>query len=206
MVVYDKVKKLADKYSRDLKKQVDSRVEEMSKDDNPHYLIYRVLGVSDKEGNLIDLYQNKGRFLYKYAGAFLEEATIICFKDKYKNADKVKIPNSIGQRPKTFEIDCLVGTDAHEIKWRDATTDGDHITKEHTRVKAIQKKGYTPIRVMFYYPQRTQAKRIQETLETLYEGVGGKYYYGDSAWKYVKDYTGVDLLEILEKIAESRNL
>lgn len=205
-VVYDKVKKLADKYLCDLKKQVDSRVEEMSKDDKSHYLIYKVLGVSDKEGNLIDLYQNKGRFLYKYAGAFLEEAAIICFKDRFKDADKVKISNSIGQRPKTFEIDCLVGTDAHEIKWRDATTDGDHITKEHTRVKVIQKKGYTPIRVMFYYPQRTQARRVQETLETLYEGVGGKYYYGDSAWKYVKDYTGVDLLEILEKIAESRNL
>lgn len=206
-VVYDKVKKLADKYLCDLKKQVDSRVEEMSKDDKSHYLIYKVLGVSDKEGNLIDLYQNKGRFLYKYAGAFLEEAAIICFKDRFKDADnKVKISNSIGQRPKTFEIDCLVGTDAHEIKWRDATTDGDYITKEHTRVKVIQKKGYTPIRVMFYYPQRTQARRVQETLETLYEGVGGKYYYGDSAWKYVKDYTGVDLLEILEKIAESRNL
>ena len=57
-VVYDEVKKLADKYSRELKKQVDSRVEEMSKDDNSHYLIYRVLGVSDKEGNLIRTYLN----------------------------------------------------------------------------------------------------------------------------------------------------
>lgn len=205
MEVYNKIKKLADKYSNELKKQVDARVEEMSRDDNSHYLIYRVLGISDEEGNLVDLYQNKGRFLYKYAGAFLEEAALMCFKDKYKNADKVRIPNSIGLRPKTFEIDCLVGTDAHEIKWRDATTDGDHITKEHTRVKAIQKNGYTPIRVMFYYPQRTQAKRIQETLKTLYEGVGGKYYYGATAWKYVKEYTGIDLLEILEKIAESRN-
>lgn len=116
----------------------------------------------------------------------------------------MKIPNTLGSKPKTFEIDCLVENVAHEIKWRDATTDGDHITKEHTRVKVIKAKGYTPVRVMFYYPQRTQARRIQETLETLYNGIGGQYYYGDSAWQYIKDYTGIDLLEILEKIAASR--
>ena len=58
---------------------------------------------------------------------------------------------------------------------------------------------------MFYYPQREQAKRIQETLEDLYIGIGGQYYYGDSAWEYIKSYTGIDLLEILEKIAISRN-
>lgn len=202
--VYNVIKDLADQYANELKKQVDSRIEEMKNDDNSHYLIYRVLGVSDKEGNLIDLYQNKGRFLYKYAGAFLEKAAITCFQFKFPNAEKVRIPNTLGSKPKTFEIDCLVDTDAHEIKWRDATTDGDHITKEHTRVKVIKEKGYTPIRVMFYYPQRSQAIKIQETLETLYHGIGGKYYYGDSAWNYVKEYTGIDLMEILLKIAESR--
>ena len=202
--VYDKIELLADKYAEKLQKQVDSRIEEMKNDDNSHYLIYRVLGVSDEEGNLIDLYQNKGRFLYKYAGDFLEEAAMICMKYKYPDATKVKILNTLGSRPKTFEIDCLVNRDAHEIKWRDATTDGDHITKEHTRVKAIDAKGYVPIRVMFYYPQRAQAIRIQETLETLYKGIGGKYYYGDSAWQYIKGYTGIDLLEILEEIAVSR--
>ncbi len=202
--VYNSIKALADKYAEDLKHQVDLRVEEMKHDDTSHYLLYRVLGVTNEEGNLIDLYQNKGRFLYKYAGAFLEEAATICMKHKFPDSAKVRIPNTLGQRPKTFEIDCLVGTLAHEIKWRDATTDGDHITKEHTRVKVIQQKGYTPIRVMFYYPQRAQAIRIQETLETLYNGIGGKYYYGDKAWKYIKDFTDIDLLEILEAIAASR--
>ncbi|WP_104578690.1 ApaLI family restriction endonuclease [Helicobacter felis] len=202
--VYDAIKKIADTHARDLKKQVDVRMTEMKSDDNSHYLIYRVLGISDKEGNLIDLYQNKGRFLYKHAGAFLEEAAFVCFKYKYSEAKKMKIANTLGARPKTFEIDCLVNKDAHEIKWRDATTDGDHITKEHTRVKAIKQRGYKSIRVMFYYPQRAQAKKIQETLETLYLGVGGKYYYGDLAWNYIQDYTGIDLMEILEKIATTR--
>ena len=68
----------------------------------------------------------------------------------------------------------------------------------------IAEKGYVPVRVMFYYPQRSQAQRIQETLETLYSGVGGKYYVSDMAWKYIKDFTGIDLLGILECIAFSR--
>lgn len=202
--VYNGIKGLADRYAFNLRKQVDSRIEEMKLDDTSHYLLYRVLGVSNEEGNLIDIYQNKGRFLYKYAGAFLEEAAISCIKYKYKNATKVNIKNTLGTRPGTFEIDCLVDGLAHEIKWRDATTDGDHITKEHTRVKVIREKGYIPIRVMFYYPQRIQAQRIQETLQTLYQGIGGQYYYGDTAWKYIEGFTGINLLEILESIAKSR--
>lgn len=202
--VYEAIKLLADQYSKNLKDRVDERMIEMEEDDNSHYLIYRVLGVSDKEGNLIDLYQNKGRFLYKYAGSFLEEAAFICFKDRFPDADKTKIKNSIGLKPKTFEIDCLVGERAHEIKWRDATTDGDHISKEHTRIQAISLEGYIPIRVMFYYPQRAQAQRIQQTLETLYRGIGGEYYYGDAAFEYVKRFTGNDLLGILNRIADER--
>lgn len=55
---------------------------------------------------------------------------------------------------------------------------------------------------MFYYPNRAQAVRIQQALETLYKGVGGKYFFRDAAWKYVKDRTGVDLLRILKKLAK----
>ena len=57
---------------------------------------------------------------------------------------------------------------------------------------------------MFYYPNRAQAIRIQETLETLYEGVGGEYYYGDAAWSHVRDKTAIDLKAILEEIANER--
>lgn len=204
-IMYKKIHDLADRYGQALKQQVDARMEEMKTDDNGHYLIYNVLGISCEEGKAVDLYQNKGRFLYKYAGAFLEEAALLCIKHAYPEAKKVKIPNTAGERPRMFEIDCLAGTAAHEIKWRDATTDGDHITKEHTRVKVIREHGYIPVRVMFYYPQRSQAKKIQETLETLYRGIGGKYYCGDAAWNYIREYTGIDLLEILEHIARARN-
>ncbi|CAN2325545.1 Restriction endonuclease [Fusobacterium sp. oral taxon C10] len=202
--IYIKIKELADKYRSNLKNKLANRIEEMENDDNSHYLIYKVLGISEKEGELIDIYQNKGRFLYKYAGSFLEEAAFLCFKSKFSSAKKEKIDNTISTRPKTFEIDCLVKKNAYEIKWKDATTDGDHITKEHTRVKAISVKGYKPIRIMFYYPNREQAKKVQETLETIYKGVNGEYYHSDEAWNYLKKETGIDLLDILEKIAKER--
>lgn len=205
MSIFDEIFELSNKYSNELNLQINSRLNEMQNDDTSHYLIYRVLGITDQEGNLIDVYQNKGRFLYKYAGSFLEESALLCFKHKYQNAEKTKIPNTLGSKPKTFEIDCLVETDAHEIKWRDATTDGDHITKEHTRVQVIKNAGFTPIRVMFYYPQREQAKRIQETLKTLYQGIGGKYYYGEQAWEYIHKYTDVNLLNILSEIADLKS-
>jgi hypothetical protein len=204
MSIEQKIKDLAKKYANNLKNKMNTRIEEMKGDDTSHYLVYQVLGVTDEEGHLIDLYQNKGRFLYKYAGSFLEEATKICFLHQFPDSATTKIPNTLGLRPKTFEIDCLESNNAIEIKWRDATTDGDHITKEHTRIRVIQAAGYTPIRVMFYYPNREQAIKIQSTLETLYKGIGGQYYYGGSAWEYVKERTGIDLKDILEKIVKEK--
>ena len=196
------IRALAKSYREELNLRIGERITEMANDDNSHFLIYRVLGISIDEGVNIDIYQNKGRFLYKYAGSFLEAATIICFKKAFPEAqEKVMIENTIGVRPKRFEIDCLVNNNACEIKWRDATTDGDHITKEHTRIKVISNAGYKPIRIMFYYPNRAQAINIQKTLETLYLGIGGEYYYGDNAWQYIKTQTGIDLEQILEELA-----
>jgi len=204
--IADEIRALAKLFANDLSSKISGRVTEMEDDTNSHYLIYQVLGISEEEGRLIDVYQNKGRFLYKYAGSFLERAAKLCFLERFPDSGSVRILNSVSQKPKTFEIDCLVnGKDAFEIKWRDATTDGDHITKEHSRLKAVASAGYKPIRIMFYYPNRSQAVRIQQTLETLYQGVQGEYHYGDAAWEFVRTYTGVDLKGILENIAEESN-
>lgn len=198
------IKKLADIYSANLTNQIKQRKEDMKADDTSHYLIYSVLGVPVKEGQLIDEYQNVGRFLYKYAGSFLEEAATLCLKNKFPDGEKTKVANTIGQKPKFFEIDFLHGQDAIEVKWRDATTDGDHITKEHTRVQVIKAHGHKPVRIMFYYPQRAQAIKIQQTLKTLYAGIGGEYYGGEEAWEYMKAYAGIDLRAILTLIANER--
>ncbi len=204
MAVEDKIKELADKYVIALRQKIDARVIEMQQDDVSHFLIYRVLGVSHEEGSLIDVYQNKGRLLYKDAGSFLEAATKLCFKSAFPDSGSIKLPNTIGTKPKYFEVDCLVGNNALEIKWRDATTDGDHIIKEHNRLQVTHNAGYVPIRVMFYYPNREKAIKIQRTLETVYKGLNGSYHHGDKAWSYVKERTGVDLRQILEKLAAER--
>jgi hypothetical protein len=198
------IKRLADAYSVKLHQQIHLRKNEMRSDDTSHYLIYHVLGIEETEGQLIDEYQNTGRFLYKYAGAFLEDAARICLAEAYPDGGKVKVVNTLGARPKTYEIDFLNGNDAIEIKWRDATTDGDHVTKEHTRVQVIKAHGFKPIRVMFYYPQREQAIRIQQTLKTLYAGVGGEYYEREESWKFLENYSKIDLKSILVLIAQQR--
>ena len=199
------IEDLADRYAENLDLKIVDRKNEMKSDDNSHYLIYRVLGISYEEGSLIDEYQNTGRFLYKYAGAFLEEAAILCLYYSNREGSRTLVENTIGTKPKNFEIDFLNGNDAIELKWRDATTDGDHITKEHTRVQVIKSHGFRPIRVMFYYPQRGQAIKIQETLKTLYAGVNGQYYAGDDAWDYIERISGYDLKAILTSIAEKRD-
>ena len=199
--IKDKIKNLSQRYAQVLNNKIEERVLEMKEDDNSHYLLYQVLGISDADGELIDVYQNKGRFLYKYAGAFLEEAVFLCFKEKFPEAKKAKVENTLGKRPKQFEIDCLIESNAIEVKWRDATTDGDHIIKEHTRVQVIKNHGLKPIRLMFYQPNRSQAIKIQATLKTLYEGIEGEYYSQADAWEYVSRNTEIDLKAILTEIA-----
>jgi len=197
--------KIANEYTFKLSEKIINRKEEMKLDDNSHYMIYKVLGITSNKGALIDEYQNTGRFLYKYAGSFLEEVASLCLFFSNSSGMKTLVENSMGKKPKTFEIDFLNDKDAIELKWRDATTDGDHITKEHTRVKVIKSHGYRPIRVMFYAPQREQAIKIQETLKTLYHGIGGEYYSDIEAWNYLKKISGYDLKSILEEIAKSRD-
>jgi len=201
-----KIRELANEYTSNLNHKIINRRAEMQRDDNSHYLIYNVLGISSSDGQLIDEFQNTGRFLYKYAGSFIEEASSLCLFFFNTLGGKAFVTNTIGKRPKEFEIDFLNGTDAIELKWRDATTDGDHITKEHTRVQVIKSHGFKPIRLMFYQPQREQAIKIQNILKTLYHSyeINGEYYAGDEAWSYLYNKTGYNLKAILEEIVKER--
>ena len=188
------------KYREELQKKIRDRKLEMESDNNDHYVLYNALGFTSEEGYQIDFQQNVGRFLYKYAGSLIEELAIKCFKLAHPDAqEKVKLPNTIDRSPKTVEIDCLIGKRAIEIIWKDATTDGDHIKKEHKRVRIIQEAGYIPIRIMFFEPNRDQAIRIQSKLRDLYHELGGEYYSGDEAWEYLERDTGIDLKSIIER-------
>ncbi|HRA72858.1 MAG TPA: ApaLI family restriction endonuclease, partial [Flavobacterium sp.] len=57
-ILKEKIKELAEIYSSTLKGKIETRKVEMKEDDNSHYLIYRVLGISTNEGELIDIFQN----------------------------------------------------------------------------------------------------------------------------------------------------
>lgn len=100
----EKISTLADKYTKNLHEKIITRKEEMKSDDNSHYLIYKVLGISLEEGILIDEYQNTGRFLYKYAGSFLEEVATMCLFVANPNGRKKLVSNTMGSKPKTFEV------------------------------------------------------------------------------------------------------
>jgi len=121
-----------------LQQKIEERRIEMSGNSIEHFELYRLLGFPDKEGAKIDLYQNIGRFLYKYAGVLLEQSTVAVLQHT-KDGESIRIPNTINRSPKRFQIDFFVRSDnkAHEIKWRDATTDGDHVRKEHDKVQCI---------------------------------------------------------------------
>ncbi len=192
------------KYKEKLHKKIKDREIEMQNDNTEHYMVYNALGFTSKEGYQIDYQQNVGRFLYKYAGSMLEEMAIQCFKMKYPaSQQKFKLNNTVDNgSPKTVEIDCLVGNKAYEIKWKDATTDGDHINKEYKRIRIIKKAGYIPVRIMFFEPNRTQAVSIQTKLRKLYKEIGGEYYSGNDAWNYIKNETGIDLKNLFESIKE----
>lgn len=201
----EKIEKLVVHYTFDLKEKIATRMGELEQDGNSHYFAYQILGVSDKTGKKIDKYQNKGRLLYNAAGRFMEEAASLCLLFANREGIKSKvIKYTQDGKEKTFEVDFLNGTDAIEIKWRDATTDGDHKKKEEKRIEEIKNSGCRPIRIMFFCPERKQAKKIQKKLRELYRKLGGEYYAGNEAWKYLFDTTGYDLKGILTKIVEQK--
>ncbi len=176
-----------------VQRSVEERRAEMAGNNIEHLKLYELLGFSQKEGTKIDLYQNIGRFVYKYAGALLEEASLAVLGHA-KTGQSIRIPNTVSQNPKNFEIDFYVEADgrAHEIKWRDATTDGDHIRKEHNKIQCMVDAGMTPVRIMYYMPNRQQAIRIQERIIAAYRETG-EAHIGRGAWDYIRDYAGFDL-------------
>lgn len=180
-----------------LQKNIEKRRTEMEQDNTDHLKLYELLGFSAEEGQKIDLYQNIGRFVYKYVGTLIENTTIAVLQNT-KQGQSIRLPNTVSTNPKTFQIDFYSTTDnkAHEIKWRDATTDGDHTRKERDKIKCIVEAGIVPVKLMYYMPSRAQAKRIQEKIIATYQEYG-EAYTGRAAWNYIRDYTDFDLYAYL---------
>jgi hypothetical protein len=177
----------------------------MEQDEQSHVLIYQVLGISQEEGKLIDVYQNKGRFLYKNMPVRSLKRRR-SFASRRSFLTPVRFGFQIRTAKSQSSSEWIVWWAAMLWKSSGAMPPrmGDHITKEHTRMQAVRDAGYKPVRIMFYYPNRDQAMRIQKTLESLYKSVRGEYHYADAAWAYVKRRTGVDLLGTLIDLAAER--
>lgn len=190
------IKDIIEQYKSYLNTAIDKRTAEMVNDSNEHYIIYKVLGIDDDEHSKIDHYQNKGRFVFKYAGALLEDLARLCI-----GGVPISFINTISSSPKKFHIDCYVESEnlAHEIKWKDGTTDGDHVKKEANKIQGIIEEGMIPVRVMFFMPEREQAKKIQEKVIAAYKA-GGHAYIGNEAFDYVKECSGIDLRAIFNSL------
>ena len=167
-------------------------------DSREHARVYRALGIDDKTGLELDERHMEARFVYTHAGRLMEGISRVCILSSHPARAKVRVPNICGSKPKRFEIDVLAeDKDAIEVKWRDATTDGDHITKELDRVASVKDSGYKPIRLMFFEPSGKEAVKIQDQLSAEYPLIGGEYYRGPAAFAFLKDYTGIDVLALL---------
>lgn len=198
---YTYIHSMINLYRNALHVAINDRIKEMNSDLNEHFIIYKTLGIHDDEHHKIDIYQNIGRFIFKYAGALIEDIAKIAL-----GGERVHIPNVISSSPKTFEIDCYTASDnkAHEIKWKDATTDGDHKKKEECKVMGIVDKKYIPVRIMFFMPERTQAIAIQKKIIALYRE-NGEAYIGEEAFEYVKNYSGIDIKKLLNDFIKEQN-
>lgn len=188
--------KLIEKFlerKKKLNKKIENRVSKIKEEDPDYYELVNLFGYSDEEAEDIDIKHNIGRFLFANLGRLLEELSNTLLKNA-KGGKELKITNPADSPPEKFQIDCVVDSDnkAHEIKWRDATTDGDHVKKEENKISAIENLGYIPVRVMFYRPKRKQAQRICDKVARLYRSEG-EAYIGDDAWEYIENYTSFDL-------------
>ena len=57
-----KINEVIKKYREELKEKIDTRLLEMKSDDNSHYFIYKVLGISEKGWTLVDNIKTKEVF------------------------------------------------------------------------------------------------------------------------------------------------
>jgi hypothetical protein len=203
MNLFSEIQNLALQQIRLMNHRMEERFLEMKEESKAHHLMFRVLGYSDAQATEIEEQEQRARFVYANAGKFADKSVRLCFTSAYPDAKTVNIPNPFGDKPKKFEIDvALANGEGIEIKWRDATTDGDHRNKEKSRVRAVADAGYKPIRVMLFDPNRDKAIKAQDELRRIYGEVGGEYLSGKDGFDFIRERTQVDYLGILQQIAD----
>lgn len=171
---------------------IKKRMEKVRKEIPEYYEIMELYGFKKDDCMKLDIYHNTSRLTFRSLGKLLEDLTTTVLSHT-KGGHKLQLTNP-NPPPTTFYIDWVIPKEnrAYEIKWRDATTDGDHVRKEEAKISAISNSGYKPIRVMYYRPTRLQAQAICDRVTRLYKK-HGEAYIGKDAWNHIKAYTGFDL-------------
>lgn len=178
---------------------VQRRRADLLQDANGHRMMTGALGVPDASLGSLDAAHNEARLLYRHCGNLAQTICGICFAAAFPGSGPRMIGNPVeGAKPRRYEIDWLMPTmEALEFKWRDATTDGDHVRKERARLSAVRKAGFVPVRIMLFQPERKAARKIQAALSMAYEAEGGVYLAGPEAFGFVHRRTGIDLASCL---------
>ncbi len=185
------------KYSQQSQRRIAESLSHLREFETEHQWMLELAGAPLSEIARMEKAHQSLRIIYRAAGSIMEESVKACLSNLNGYRPSQKFENLIGNRPKQHEVDCLVGQNAYEIKWRDATTDGDHKSKEIERIKNIIEHGLTPTRLMFFIPQNPGAAKIQKGLRKAYEDLGGHYYCGKEAWDHVTEISGHNLREML---------
>lgn len=155
-----------------------------------HFEMYHVLGISDEEALLMEQGHYKVRVVAANLGRLVEDALVLAMTVSLPGAKpKYRLANVLSDRPKKYEIDCLIDNLAVEIKFRETTTDGDHARKEMGKLKSVIEHGLVPVRLVMYGQPNGY--------ERLYEEFGGVYLVGEKAWNWVQEKTGLDVHALL---------
>jgi hypothetical protein len=188
---------ILDNVKNNLGSKIKQRTIDMDSEDPDSHILFKLLGFDKEESKKIDLYHNIGRLVYRSSADLMEKIVIKLFETT-KNATRLRLENPFPP-PQIFNIDAYVKSEkrAYEIKWKHATTDGDHVNKEMQKPKTIKKHGLIPIHLVFFTSERKNAISALDRIIKAYKSVDGEVYVGNDAFQHLHEYTGFDLKKFL---------
>jgi hypothetical protein len=193
----NKIHLIISEYHKKIKDNILKTKQIMEDFKNEHHEIYELF-YSKEEINLIEKYHIMARILSANTGRIFDNVVKFIISDV--EGGQTEYWNNLNSHPMKFEIDIVNHTKkiAYEIKWRDATTDGDHKNKEFRKVDFIKNKGYKPIRLTFFLPELERSVKAQKDIIDYYS-MNGLSYTGKEAFEYINTLANIDLKHIIKQ-------
>jgi hypothetical protein len=206
--IEDKLDALVQKQREETAQKIEEREAEMQQDDTDHYLLFRVFGFDGRQAHTLDFHQNVSRILYRRMGDLMEGVSLTVLGETHEGEKRLvprtEAAKNTSTKKETYEIDFLSQADgrAHEIKWRDSTTDGKHVAGEILKAKRFHSLGYLPVRVMYFTPQRDTSRSAMERINAAYHDLDGEVHVGEQAFAYMRHYTGFNVWQYINRVAQ----